>query len=143
MFLDCIYYLCLMTDFDFIREESILREKELLYELFLIENTYEVRNKMDSVQDQSRDYLIILNCGSSEVYLDMELATFVECVRNGDATENPSASECYFCDYKKDDDFVSFMNGFAVAHKSCENIIRTNFREFIENNSEKITSLKI
>lgn len=130
-----------MTDLELLRKKSLLYSEEKLYEIFFLEYTKELEQESGTYLRNASDdeYIVVIDCKAFPMVAHLSARDFIDSIQNSEAHSTQN-HRCYFCNYGKDDDYVTFMKGFLKAHKSCERIVRSNLQEFIEKNNDVFTA---
>lgn len=127
-----------------LREKSIIYEENELYELFFLKYTRDLGRELpiDLHNAKNNRFIFIINCKGYPMVGHFSIQEFIESVEeeNSRSTIN---HKCYFCNSEKEDNYVTFMKGFLEAHESCEQTVRSNLQEFIENNRDVFTATVI
>lgn len=127
-----------------LREVSIIHEEDELYELFFLRYTRELGKELPIDLHNARDnqLIFIIDCKAYPMVGHFSPKEFIESIEQ----ETPRSTinhKCYFCNRNKEDDYVTFMKGFLEAHESCEQTVRSNLQEFIENKRDIFTATVI
>lgn len=130
-----------MTELDIFREKSIIHDKEKLYEVFFLKYSDELwRESNVSLKNaQEGDFIVIIDCKAFPMIAHLSARDFIDAVQSEEA-QSTQNHKCYFCNYEKDDEYVTFMKGFLEAHKSCEQIVRSNLQDFVKSNNDIFTA---